>query len=240
MNEYTIISDLHLGSDVCRAGDILEFLYYLETEVLILNGDVFDNLNFNRLKSSHWQIIKKLRKITKETDVIWVRGNHDKDAEAICHLIGASFVEEYVISDYSDRAILVIHGDIFDSYINKRPLLSRFADYIYRKIQAFDKWRGNNYHYSEYVKSKSKTLLRCMYNTEQEAIKYAKKHGFDGLIMGHLHRAIHVNENIEYANSGSWAQKECNYITVNQGQIKLEKFTCEAERLRDQGTHNDS
>lgn len=224
MNEYVIISDLHLGSDVCRSDDILEFLHYLETDTLILNGDIFDNLNFERLKSSHWQIVKKLRKLTKQINLVWIRGNHDKDAEAIAHLIGAVFLSEYIIDEYNDRAILVIHGDQFDSYINKRPILSRLADYIYRKIQKFDKWRGNNYHYSEYIKSKSKTFLKSMYNTEQSALKYAKKNGFDGLIMGHLHRSIHIKDHIEYANSGSWTQKECNYITVNQGQIKLEKF----------------
>lgn len=224
MNDFVIISDLHLGSDVCRADDILEFLYYLETDTLILNGDVFDNLNFSRLKSSHWQIIKKLRKIAKQTNLIWIRGNHDKDAEVISHLIGAVFLKEYIIDEYNDRAILVTHGDRFDSYINKRPILSRLADYIYRKIQRFDRWRGNNYHYSEYIKNKSKTFLRSMYNTEQAALQYAKKNGFDGLIMGHLHRAIHTTDYIEYANSGSWTQKECSYVTVNQGQIKLEKF----------------
>lgn len=224
MNDYVIISDLHLGSDVCRADDVLEFLHYLETSTLILNGDIFDNLNFERLKSSHWQIVKKLRKLTKQTSLVWVRGNHDKDAEAIAHLIGAVFVNEYIIDEYDDRSILVTHGDQFDSYINKRPLLSRFADYIYRKIQKFDKWRGNNYHYSEYIKNKSKTFLKSMYNTEQSALRYAKKNGFDGLVMGHLHRAIHITDDIEYANSGSWTQKECSYVTVNQGQIKLEKF----------------
>lgn len=224
MNDYVIISDLHLGSDVCRSDDILEFLHYLETDTLILNGDIFDNLNFEKLKSSHWQIVKKLRKLTKKTSLVWIRGNHDKDAEVIAHLIGAVFLNEYIIDKYKDRSILVTHGDQFDIYINKRPLLSRFADCIYRKIQSFDKWRGNNYHYSEYIKNKSKTFLKSMYNTEQSALRHAKKNGFDGLIMGHLHRAIHIKDNVEYANTGSWTQKECNYITINQGQIKLEKF----------------
>lgn len=232
MDEYTIISDLHLGSDVCRSEDILEFLYYLETSNLILNGDVFDNLNFNRLKSSHWQIIKKLRKISKEINLVWVKGNHDKNAEAISHLIGSTFVDEYIIHDYENKKILIIHGDRFDSYINKRPLLSRLADYFYRKIQSFDKWRGNNYLYSEYVKSKSKTLLRCVHNTEQAALTYAKKNNFHGLVMGHLHRPIYIIDGIEYVNCGSWTQKECNYVTVNNGKIKLEKFMSSTEQVK--------
>ena len=35
----TIISDLHLGSKASRRDDIIEFLNYLKTEVLVLNGD---------------------------------------------------------------------------------------------------------------------------------------------------------------------------------------------------------
>jgi UDP-2,3-diacylglucosamine pyrophosphatase LpxH len=65
MDEYTIISDLHLGSDVCRADNILEFLYYLETENLILNGDIFDNMDFRRLKSLTGIYLKNSDKFLK-------------------------------------------------------------------------------------------------------------------------------------------------------------------------------
>ena len=77
MKEYTIISDLHIGSNVCRADEILNFLDNLETKKLILNGDVFDNLDFRRIKNSHWKILKKIRKIADEIEVIWIKGNHD-------------------------------------------------------------------------------------------------------------------------------------------------------------------
>ena len=48
-----ILSDLHLGSEVSRAGDALRLLKQCCFERLILLGDIFCDLNFGRLKRDH-------------------------------------------------------------------------------------------------------------------------------------------------------------------------------------------
>jgi UDP-2,3-diacylglucosamine pyrophosphatase LpxH len=58
MYDSLIISDLHLGSEVCQAKKIEKFLsaikdQELPTKELILNGDVFDSWDFRRLKKNH-------------------------------------------------------------------------------------------------------------------------------------------------------------------------------------------
>lgn len=225
MDEYTIISDLHLGSNVCRADNILEFLYYLETETLILNGDIFDNMDFRRLKKTHWHILKKLRQISKNTKIIWISGNHDYQCEPIAHLIGADFVLDYLIQ--ADRMIYITHGDRFDKIITKRPLLTKLADNIYRFIQLFDKRMDNNYYYSGMIKRHSKTLTRVTDNTVSNAIKYANKNKYDAIIIGHLHKSALLTtlENmVEYGNSGCWTEENCTYITINNGLINIQSF----------------
>ena len=57
-------------------------------ERLILNGDVFDSIDFRRLKKSHWKVLSLLRKLSDELEIIWLCGNHDGSAEVVSHLLG--------------------------------------------------------------------------------------------------------------------------------------------------------
>jgi len=227
MNDYVIISDLHLGSKVSRTDNILEFLYYVNTSNLILNGDIFDNMDFGRLKKSHWNILKKLRQISKNTNLIWISGNHDFQCEPIAHLIGASFCFEYLIDDYHDKSIIVTHGDRFDKIITQRPILTRLADNIYRLIQLFDKRMDNNYYYSGMIKRHSKTLTRSTKNTIDRCISYAHKKKYDSIIIGHLHKKEHLtntDKGVEYVNCGCWTESICSYVTINHGNILVKDF----------------
>ncbi len=51
-----VISDLHLGSDVCQAKLLEEFLTWAVEHCcyLVINGDIFDDLNFKRLTKRHF------------------------------------------------------------------------------------------------------------------------------------------------------------------------------------------
>jgi len=91
MLDAIIISDIHLGSDVCQAEALDKFLKKidkLQPQRLIVNGDLFDCLNFNKLPKHHWHILKDLRKLSKHTEVIWINGNHDGHYEYVSNLLG--------------------------------------------------------------------------------------------------------------------------------------------------------
>ena len=226
MDEYTIISDLHLGSDVCRADNILEFLYYLETENLILNGDIFDCGDIRRLKKTHWAVVKKIRNLSKKINVIWISGNHDFNCGNIANLLGAEFKPDHLIIK-NNKKIYITHGDKFDKIISRRPLLTKFADNLYRLIQLYDKYQDNDYYYSRLIKSKSKTLTKSTKNTIKTAVAYCKKHSYNSIIIGHIHKAEHLtlfDQGIEYINSGCWTEQDCSYVTINDDKIKLKKY----------------
>jgi len=73
--DTVIISDLHLGSEVSRAGDALEFLQAVHFKRLILLGDIFADLNFSRLTKEHWKFLGHIRKLSNpkhEVEVVWV------------------------------------------------------------------------------------------------------------------------------------------------------------------------
>ena len=75
-----IVSDLHLGSSVSRGKRLLELLHAYTYRRLILNGDVFDDLNFKRLTKDDWRFLSYIRKMSnpkRGIDVVWVIGSHD-------------------------------------------------------------------------------------------------------------------------------------------------------------------
>ena len=95
-----VISDLHLGSDVCQARLLEEFLIWAveHCRELVINGDIFDDLNFKRLTKRHFACLKVIRRNTDRDDVrvVWVRGNHDGPADIISHIVGVEILDEYV------------------------------------------------------------------------------------------------------------------------------------------------
>ena len=221
MNDAIIISDTHLGSDVCEAKQLNSFLQlvYSKTNKLIINGDFFDNLDFRRLKKKHWDILSLLRRMSKYVEIVWIRGNHDGDAEIISHLIGLDFLDEYTFTS-GDKKILCLHGDRFDDFIYKYPNTTKLADLAYRTIQKIDKR-----FLPKFIKQRSKIYLRCNENMINSSRKYAKENGADIVCLGHTHYPyIDKKEEVWYYNSGCWTEKQCSYLTVDNGEISLEYF----------------
>lgn len=71
-----VISDLHLGSDVCQAKLLEEFLIWAvdRCHELVINGDIFDDLNFKRLTKRHFACLKIIRRNSDREDfrLVWV------------------------------------------------------------------------------------------------------------------------------------------------------------------------
>src|SRR5947209_16201458 len=102
MHDAVIISDVHLGSENCQARQLSRFLDgvldgELPTHRLILNGDVFDSIDFRRLKKHHWRVLSLLRKLSDRVEVLWINGNHDGPAEVVSHLLGVEVRDELVL-----------------------------------------------------------------------------------------------------------------------------------------------
>jgi UDP-2,3-diacylglucosamine pyrophosphatase LpxH len=221
MRDTIIISDIHLGSQICQDEKLLNFLRDLEKDCsrLIINGDLFDHWNFKKLSDNHWTILKTIRKISSKIDVIWIRGNHDGPSEMISHLIGVNFLDEYIFN-FHDKKYIVIHGDIFDDFLTKYPITTKIADTIYRFIQKLDP----SFYWPRLLKHSSKTFLRAIDKVKTRAKEYCLNKEKDGIICGHTHFAtIDENSLIHYYNCGCWTTDPCTYIRIGDS-IKLEKL----------------
>lgn len=215
-----IISDIHLGSGVCQAKKFREFLSSIQeeeiqTDELIVNGDLFDSWDFRRLKGSHWKILSKMRQVAKSKRVVWIRGNHDGPSEMISHLIGLDFVDEYFFEN-GDRKFLILHGDVFDDFISEYPILTKIADHAYRIMQRFSNSSATA------AKRRSKTFLRCSEHVKKRAKSYASSKGADVVCCGHTHFAEEdCSDSVAYYNCGCWTENACHYLLVKNGSVSL-------------------
>jgi UDP-2,3-diacylglucosamine pyrophosphatase LpxH len=220
-----IISDLHLGSENSQARLITQFLeslidQTLRTRRLIINGDVFDSIDFRRLKKTHWKVLSTLRHLSDKVEVIWTCGNHDGPAEIVSHLLGVEVHEEYIFHS-GDRRIMVLHGHRFDDFIDDHPVLTWIADVAYNTLQKIDR----RHYVARLAKSRSKTFLHCLEKVEHRSTAYARHRHCDVVICGHTHHAVtKVFGDVRYVNSGCWTELPATWLEVRSGEIAIHKY----------------
>lgn len=226
MYDAVVISDIHLGSDNCQAKYLVHFLEEvrrgtMRAKQLILNGDVFDSIDFRRLKKHHWGILSEIRKLSDEMEVVWINGNHDGPAEIVSHLLGVRCADEFVVES-GGRRILMLHGHRFDEFISRYPFITWVADRVYHFLQRIDK----SHYFAKQAKKRSKTFLRCAQKIETDAVRYAAKLGCDAVCCGHTHLPVaNTTGPVRYFNSGCWTEKPCHYLTVLNGEVNLNSYT---------------
>jgi UDP-2,3-diacylglucosamine pyrophosphatase LpxH len=216
-----VISDLHLGSEVCQSRDLAAFLSTLPpTRRLILNGDVFDSLDFRYLPEDHWAILSQLRVLAMQSSVIWIGGNHDGPVTTLASLLGIIVAAEYHFESGRELC-LCIHGHIFDDFEVRHPLMTRLADGLYHCLQRLD----SDHHLARWSKRTSKTFLRCAEKVRNGAMEHARRQGCTVVMCGHTHSPEYLESSSpKYANSGSWTELPCHYLTVGSGHICLHKY----------------
>jgi UDP-2,3-diacylglucosamine pyrophosphatase LpxH len=216
-----IVSDIHLGSEVSRPEKALEVLKKHRFRQLILLGDIFDDLNFNRLKKNHWDFLSYIRHISdpeEKIKIVWVIGNHDILLENFSSFIGVKIVKKY-IWEFKGEKYLAIHGHQFDSFLHKNPVISVFASSLYFIIQKLDTKKET---FSRFIKRASKGWLRLSEQVARRAIIYARLRKVKYVFCGHTHQAVsRESGGIKYWNSGCFTDIPSNYITISDKEIKI-------------------
>lgn len=233
MVDAIIVSDLHLGSENCQAKMLCGFLEELADEPekrpakLILNGDVFDSFDFRRLKKNHWKVLSWIRKLADQMDIIWLCGNHDGSAEIVSHLLGITVQDEFLL-DSGERKILILHGHVFDEFLDAHPILTWLGDQVYYFLQWIDK----THRFAKMAKKGSKTFLRCARIIQEKSVAYAQRKKCHAVCCGHTHQAkLHTEDEVHYYNSGCWTELPCTYLTVEDGLVQLHQVHWDAGGL---------
>jgi len=228
--EKVILSDIHLGSASCMHEEINKFIDQISPQELILNGDIIDGWALTRRgtwKPEHLRVLRKIIKLAeKGTKVVWVIGNHDDFLRKLApmELVNIDFVNEYEIQ-VGRKKLLIIHGDILDIFVNKFKFLSilgsvgyEFALYLNRILNNRRKKKGLDYFsYAKKIKKNVKKATEYINQFEENAVKFAKKKGFDGIICGHIHEP---RVSVDYYNSGDWCES-CTALVLENNQLRI-------------------
>jgi UDP-2,3-diacylglucosamine pyrophosphatase LpxH len=232
--ECLVISDLHLGSDVCQAKLLEEFLLWAveHCDQLVINGDIFDDLNFKRLTKRHFACLKIIRRNSDRGDfhLVWVRGNHDGPADIVSHIVGVEIRDEYV---FHGRAIelLILHGDQFDTFTTAYPWLTEIACGGFYFVQKFMPHRA-----ARWIRRISKKWQRNSQLIERRAVEFARNRGFRYVTCGHTHLALESrHDGILYLNSGTWTEyPPCPFVAVDGTEVRLMHWPIAASETADE------
>lgn len=223
--DTVIISDLHLGAEVSRAADALQFLQETDFRRLILLGDIFADLNFRRLTKEHWKFLGYIRKLSNprhDVEVIWVEGNHDHGlSEIMSHLVGVSVFQEYEWT-YAGKRHLAIHGHQFDSFAIRNFRLTHLGQLAFLWLQKID---SKNKRFARYLDRLNTRWLRLSAQVAQGALSHAKKGGAERIFCGHTHVPLALErDGVEYYNSGAWVDLRCTYITISLEGVQIHEY----------------
>lgn len=223
--ENIIISDIHLGSRLSQTDMLISFLKNISFNRLIINGDVFDSINMKRLNRHHWKVLSVLRKITDKDmgkEVIWIRGNHDGFSDLLTQLLGIKVYNEFAF-EWNNKKVIALHGDVFDVYTSKHPILSEIADIIYKISISIDPVKNR---LSKFLKKNTKAFLRNVQIVRERSIAYGKHKNAQVVCCGHTHYPeIIEEEKMTYINSGSWTTHPTTFIGFTKDKVKVVPFT---------------
>jgi UDP-2,3-diacylglucosamine pyrophosphatase LpxH len=223
--DTVILSDLHLGSDISRAADALEFLQSARFRRLILLGDIFADLNFSRLTKEHWKFLGFIRKLSNpkhNVEVAWVEGNHDLGlTEVMSHLVGVPVYQEYAWN-YEGIRHLAIHGHQFDSFAIRNFKMTRFGQLIFLWLQKID---SRSKHFARYLDHLNTRWLRLSEQVARGALSHAKQGKAERIFCGHTHAPMALErDGVAYYNSGAWVGLRCTYITIDAEGVDIHEY----------------
>ncbi len=217
--EVVVISDVHLGTSISRAKELLEYLRSIQPKTLIINGDFIEIRHFKskNFPTLHVEVIQELLKLTlRGTKVYYITGNHD---EALRHF--SKFTTNMIsLRDSLDLCLrgkryAIFHGDGFD-YTLKNDLYKSLNHWSYKRLIALtnlvnrvrQSFRIAPISWTEEGKKREdRNFFSKMF--EKAALTYAEKHGYDAIICGHTHKPQIERMDtgkgvITYLNSGDW------------------------------------
>ena len=243
------VSDVHLGTKDCKAGQLNNFLKHNSCDTLYLVGDIIDawkiQQNKWRWKQSHTNVVRRVLGHAKRgTRVVFIAGNHDEFLRPMIPY-GFSFglVEihnqiEHIGAD--GKHYLVTHGDLFDGITRLAPWIAFLGDKAYDFILSLNNkfnWirRRMGFGYfslSKFLKHKVKKAVDFIFKFEENLANYCKKRGFDGVICGHIHHAeIKEINGVTYMNDGDWVESCTALVEHHNGRWEIITWTKETDNV---------
>jgi UDP-2,3-diacylglucosamine pyrophosphatase LpxH len=233
------LSDIHLGYRHARARELNEFLHKVDAESIVLVGDIVDAWSLARRAfwtPEHTQVVRTLLARQRAgTRLVYIPGNHDASLAMLAQMLRGQFEvhREWVHRTARGERLLVIHGDQFDGVLSAPGWLTRLGDHLHALIVSMNAHVNNvrralgkpYWPLAEKLKLGIGTSLRFIEEFERLAAEHAQRHGYDGVVCGHIHRANLTRiGGALYANSGDWVESCSALIERSSGELALVRW----------------
>jgi len=238
------VSDFHLGANKSQARKIHRFLKTVDCETLYLVGDILDIwrikqlLKMGKKSKKHFVCINKILRISGNTKVVYVLGNHDEFLNFFSSNFNAGNFQvcnDIVHETAENEKILIAHGHQFDIASRFPKILLLLGDRTYdlllsanRIVNAFRRFFGRpHWSLSRYLKTNLKKAINFLDTFEKVATEFARKRGCSGVICGHVHTpSRRTIDGVEYFNTGCWTEENnCSFIVEHwNGEFEMMEF----------------
>ena len=234
------LSDIHLGSQDCKAEQLLDFLDSCTFDTLYLNGDIIDMWALQkqfRWPKAHNQLLHRLIAFSDQgVRVIYLPGNHDEPAQKYDGMVFGSIDihRQTIHTTASGKKLLLVHGDQFDNEVCFGRLQSWIGDKGYTVLMFLNRWYNRirsklGYNYwslAGYIKSHIRGANHAIDRYRSAALKRADSLNLDGIVCGHIHHPEMTQEKgLSYYNSGDWVENCSALIEDEKGEIELVFWT---------------
>lgn len=221
--ETVVISDVHLGTYGCHADALLSYLKSIETEHLILNGDIIDVWQFSKRywPKSHMMVIKHIVGLMgKGVRVTYITGNHDEMLRKFAGFeLGSLVIVNKLTLKLRDGHAWFFHGDVFDVTMQHSKWLAKLGGKGYdllillnRAVNHISEKAGRGrISLSKRIKNSVKSAVSFIGNFEQLTADLASAKGYKYVVCGHIHQPV-IKEirgekgTVVYMNSGDWVE----------------------------------
>ena len=241
MNSYrsVFLSDIHLGTKMSQADQLLEFMKTFDCEKIYLVGDIVDCWAMSKKtiwSQYHNDVIQKLlRRARKGTEIVYIPGNHDEVMRDYCdnefgHII---MVREAIHVGVDSRLYLVTHGDQFDVVIQNAKWMAHLGSWAYDVSIDIGRWVSKvrsffnmaQWSLSSYLKHTVKESVNFIGDYETTLANYVRSKKLDGIICGHIHHAnIRDIDGITYMNCGDWVESCTALVEHHNGTFEIIKW----------------
>lgn len=222
--DIVILSDIHLGTYGCHAGELLQYLKSIDPGALILNGDIFDIWYFKKsyFPKEHLEVVRQIMKMAVNgVKVYYLTGNHDDLLRKFGEIsLGLIHLRNKLVFQVNGKTHWVFHGDVFDTSIQRARWLARLGGEGYdllirinRLINSSRRLFGfSPVSFAAKIKKSVKSAVKYISDFENTAVQLAAEKGYDYVICGHIHRpqireiTSDDGHKVVYMNSGDWVE----------------------------------
>ena len=230
------ISDVHLGSKGAQAESLAHFLKYHHAPYLFLVGDIIDGWRMRKQAfwpQAHTNVIRRLlTKAKRDCQIVYITGNHD---DFLRRYSGITFgniklCDSWVHTTADGKKLWIQYGDAYDGVVTCHRWLAFLGDWGYESMLHVNRWFNRLRQYfgfgywslSAYLKHKVKRAVMYIHDFERLLIKDCQKHGYDGVVCGHIHHAeLRTVDELIYANCGDWVESCTALVEHLDGSLEI-------------------